>query len=97
MIELRYLKVGDAEPVLQFRPVVRAEIYPVVAEWQTVPLVEVEAPPRHWSDVLDVQLDDNREKVEKKYQRRRTRYNGLNQDKVRELDRAWEQYINDHS
>lgn len=89
MIELQLLKVGDDEPVLQYRQ----DTLP----WVDVPIVEVPKPPHHWSDVLDVQLDDNREKVEKKYQRRRTRYNGLDQDKVRELDRAWEQYINDHS
>ena len=93
MIEFQLLKVGDAEPVLQYRIPKPAYLLATEEPWITVPIVEVEAPPRHWSDILDVALDANREKVEKKYRQKMTRnYDSV---KVENLIKAWEQYLTD--
>ena len=94
MIELQFLKVGDAEPVLQYR---NRKTPIIVTIWQDVPFVDVEAPPpasRHWSDVLDVALDANREKVEEKYTYAMCPF-GRDCDNKLEIQLAWEQYLND--
>ena len=50
----------------------------------------------HWSDVLDVQLDASRDKVEKKYKQLIGRYSRgesiNNEFKLTRLHKAWEEY-----
>ena len=48
---------------------------------------------RHWSDVLDVQLNASRDKVEKKYKQLSARYIGTReQAKFEKVQKAWEEY-----
>ena len=94
MLEIRLLKIGDAEPVLQYRIAKPAYLLATEEPWITAPIVEVEAPSRHWSDVLDVALDANRDRVEKQYRRKLERYTNEPMNRAG-IQKAWERYLAD--